>query len=48
MMNTTMKNEHPDWDDNTKLEYSLLAMIPLGLGSVIGGFIQGYVADKFG
>lgn len=39
MMNATMKLDHPDWDDNTKLEYSLLAMIPLGLGEVIGGFI---------
>eukprot|EP00347_Sterkiella_histriomuscorum_P014941 403358919 len=48
MMNTTMADQYPDWDSNKKLEYSLLAMIPLGLGSVIGGLIQGQVADKFG
>lgn len=43
-----MKINYPDWDDNKKIEYSLLAMVPLGLGEVIGGFIHGYVSDKWG
>lgn len=45
MMNNTFGD---DYNSNEKLEFSLLAMIPLGLGSVIGGFVQGFVADKFG
>jgi len=36
MMNETMNDDFPDWNDNTKLEYSLFAMVPLGVGEVIG------------
>lgn len=37
-----------DWSSNTKLSMSLLAMIPLGLGEIIGGMITGKLLDKYG
>ncbi|CDW76468.1 major facilitator superfamily protein [Stylonychia lemnae] len=48
MMNTTMKEDYPLWSDSKKLEYSLFAMVPLGLGEVMGGFAHGFVADRYG
>lgn len=46
-MNKMMDLDFPDWSTNKKLEYSLLAMIPLGLGEVLGGFMLGFVIDKW-
>ena len=47
MMNATMKNNYPEWDDNKKLSMSLFAMIPLGAGEVLGGFMVGFVIDRW-
>ena len=48
LMNATMLIDHPDWSDNTKLSMSLFAMIPLGLGEIVGGLVIGKVSDKLG
>ena len=48
MMNETMKDDYPTWSDNTKLEYALYAMVPLGVGEVIGSLYQGFIADRHG
>ena len=37
-----------DWTSDQKLAISLYAMIPLGIGEIIGGLVQGKIADKFG
>lgn len=47
MMNKQMLISNPEYEPNTKLGYSLFAMIPLGLGEVIGGFMVGFVIDKW-
>ena len=49
LMYESMKAEHEtDWTSDEKLAMSLYAMIPLGLGEVIGGLVQGKIADRFG
>ena len=46
IMNSCMA-VHLDWNDNKKLSMSLFAMIPLGIGEVIGGFILGFILDRW-
>jgi fucose permease len=36
------------WDSNKQFEVALFAMIPLGIGEMIGGLIFGSVNDKMG
>ncbi len=47
MMNKMMDEDYPEWSSNQKLEYSLFAMIPLGIGEVLGGFMVGFVIDRW-
>ncbi len=48
LMYETMTIDHKEWSSDQKLAASLYAMIPLGLGEIIGGLSQGKIADKFG
>ena len=48
LMNATMEIDYPDWNDNKKLSMSLFAMIPLGVGEIIGSLAMGKVSDKYG
>ena len=48
LMNKTMEIDHKDWNDNKKLAMSLFAMIPLGVGEIIGALVFGKISDKFG
>ena len=48
LMNATMDINYPDWNDNKKLSMSLFAMIPLGIGELIGSLTIGKVNDKYG
>jgi len=43
-----MDIDHPEWNDNKKLSMSLFAMIPLGVGEIIGSLVIGKVSDKYG
>ena len=40
-----MDGNGKDWDSNKKLSMSLFAMIPLGVGEVLGGFVLGFIMD---
>ena len=46
-MNDTM-DDSKGWSKDKKLSMSLFAMIPLGLGEVIGALIIGKIVDKYG
>ena len=48
LINDTMQKDHPDQNDNKKLSMSLFAMIPLGIGEIIGALLMGNLRDKFG
>ena len=43
---STLKNQH--YDENQELSVSLFAMIPLGVGGLLGSAIVGFIIDKFG
>eukprot|EP00347_Sterkiella_histriomuscorum_P012008 403370245 len=45
MMTSTM--EEFKWSENEQLEMSLFAMIPLGLGEMLGGMIIGRIIDTY-
>ena len=36
------------WDDEKQLKYSALAQVGLGVGEVVGGYLNGEIEDKFG
>ncbi len=46
-MNNTF-DESKGWSSDKKLSESLFAMIPLGVGEVIGGLVLGKILDKLG
>ena len=39
--------EGKGWDANKKLSMSLFGMIPLGFGEIFGGFILGFIMDRW-
>ena len=45
LMTDTMPH---NWSENEQLELSLLAMIPLGVGQMLGGLLIGQVVDRLG
>ena len=45
LMSKTMDDS---WPDDKKSKFSLLAMIGLGIGEIIGSLISGQVLDRFG
>ena len=46
MMTETMNSY--DWSENKQLEMSLFAMIPRGVGEMVGSLLIGYIIDKYG
>eukprot|EP00347_Sterkiella_histriomuscorum_P006770 403351494 len=46
MMYITLENE-PDMNDQLKFKTCLMALLPLGLGGMLGGSIFGQILDKF-
>ncbi len=38
----------PEYEENLKFQDSMMAMMSLGVGEVLGGIIMGWVVDKFG
>ncbi len=48
LMYSSMDINYPDWNDNKKLAMSLFAMIPLGIGEIVGSLTIGKVNDKYG
>ena len=37
-----------NWDDDKQLHWSTLAQVGLGIGEVIGGYVNGEIEDKKG
>jgi len=37
-----------DGDNNYQFKWSMLAMVGFGFGEIFGGFIIGYVVDRYG
>jgi MFS family permease len=44
MMTGTLQDE----SDPEQFKYSMLAMVGFGVGEILGGFLIGYIVDKFG
>jgi|LauGreDrversion4_2_1035121.scaffolds.fasta_scaffold798454_1 hypothetical protein len=48
LMFDTMATAYPDWTGNEKLSLALFALIPMGVGEILGGLIMAKVSDKLG
>lgn len=48
IMTESMKVSFPDWTHNKINMYALFAMVSIGVGEIVGSFIQGYIIDKKG